>query len=65
MYLFHASLKENFLKGSNVNHKIVFKLPTQVNWKPSKVWSSHGGIHMDDDSYIVWFPINNTNEEDY
>ena len=37
MYLFHASLKENFLKGSNVNHKIVFKLPTQVNWTPSKV----------------------------
>ena len=37
MYLFHASLKENFLKGRNVNHKIVFKLPTQVNWTPSKV----------------------------
>ena len=37
MYLFHASLKENFLNGSNVNHKIVFKLPTQVNWTPSKV----------------------------
>ena len=37
MYLFHASLKENFLKGSNVNQKIVFHLPTQVNWTPSKV----------------------------
>ena len=44
MYLFHASLKENFLKGSNVKHKIVFKIPTQVNWTPSKVRSSHGGI---------------------
>ena len=37
MYLIHASLKEKFLKGINVHHKIVFKLPTQVNWTPSKV----------------------------